>query len=57
MNDDPNERSLAFALREGDAEDVEESSLGSEEKCGKLRPNVEATVCKAGQKFTRDELI
>lgn len=54
MDDQPSDKSVTFYLNEEEEQDNFDR-IGSEEKCGKLR--LEQVSFKAGQKFTRDELI
>ncbi len=54
MEDNPTERSITFYMNEFNEESFE--GPGSDEKSGKMRPNMDKKVCKAGIKFTRDDL-
>ena len=55
MTENPTERSITFYMNEDDEDSFERN--GSEEKSGKLRPHFDKTLCKAGKKFSRDELL
>jgi hypothetical protein len=55
MTGNPTERSITFYMNEDDEDSFERN--GSEEKSGKLRPHFDKTLCKAGKKFSRDELL
>ena len=55
MDDQPSDKSVTFYLNEEEEEEDTLDRIGSEEKCGK--PRIEQGSFKAGQKFTRDELI